>query len=99
MLGSWVCCAAGPQTSADTEERLAFPKFCLLNSDCLPPEEGNSKHDGKWACAEAEIPKMKMWENDETCWQAPVVADAGEDMRDLLGRFPTWTAKDEIPLH
>lgn len=103
-LGKWVCCAAGPQTAADAEERLSFPKFCIRNSDCQPPEEGNDKHDGKWACAEAEIPKTKFWLLDKTCWQAPVVADAGDDARNLLDKFPggtseeSWSDNDEIPL-
>lgn len=103
-LGKWVCCAAGPQTEADAEERIAFPKFCLVNSDCQPPEEGNDKHEGKWACAEAEIPKTKLWIPDKTCWQAPVVANAGVDTRNLLDKFPggtsaeSWSDTDEIPL-
>jgi len=102
-LGKWVCCAAGPQTAADAEERLSFPKFCLLNSDCKPPEEGNDKHEGKWACAEAEIPKTKFWALDKACWQAPVLADAGDDTRNLLDKFPggtsevSWDDNDEIP--
>jgi len=101
-LGQWVCCAAGPQTEADAEERLAFPKFCLLNSDCKQPEEGNDKHEGKWACAEAEIPKTKFWVLDKGCWQAPVVADAGDNTT-LLDKFPggtsevSWSDNDEIP--
>lgn len=99
MLGTPTCCAAGPQTAADTEERMAFPKFCVLNTDCQPPEEGFDKHEGKWACAQAEVPKTNgEWENDKTCWQAPVVADAGKDTRNLLQKFPTWTAKDEMAL-
>lgn len=102
-LGEWVCCAAGPQTEADAEERLSFPKFCLLNSDCKPPEEGNDKHEGKWACAEAEVPKTKFWMLDKACWQAPVVADAGDDVRNLLDKFPggtsevSWSDNDEVP--